>query len=93
MLWRCHIDQLRSGSTTIPQQTDSDSEVPTGPLLDNRDEEPAPETGTSDTHTDSNDDAVMQTDDTAKSTGEQGTVDSTAKKYPSRVRHPPVRYQ
>ena len=47
MLWRRHIDQFRSGSTAIPQ------------LLDNRDEKPAPETGTGDTHTDSNDDAAI----------------------------------
>ena len=77
MLWRHHNDQLRSGSTAIPQQTNSDSKVPTGPLLDNRDEEP----GTGDTHTDSNDDAAMQTEDTAESISEQGTVDTTTKNY------------
>ena len=93
MLWRRHIDQLRTGPTTMQQQTDGDGEVPSGPLPDDRDEEPAPETGNSDTHSDSHDDAALQTEDNAESTGEQETVDNTTKTYPSRVRKPPVRYQ
>ena len=93
MLWGRHFDQLRSGSTTTPQQTDSDGVVPTGPLPDNRDEEPAPETGTCNTHSDSNDNAATQAEDNTESTSEQVTVDSIMKKYPFRVRQPPVRYQ
>ena len=77
----------------MQQQTDGDCEVPTGPLPEVRGEEPDPGTGNGDTHSDSHDDAALQTEENIEPASEQDTSDSTTKKYPSRVRKPPLRYQ
>ena len=74
------MDQLRKGPSTA-QRTDSDMEVPTGPEPEDREEEQTPDHDASHAEND------------AEATVEPETVDSSIRRYPSRVRQPPQRYQ
>ena len=89
MLWRRHIDQLRNGP--IPaQQMDSDVEIPTGPEPEEREEEQThePENG----GCESPGNTASQTENNSTEP-EPEAADSSIRRYPSRVRQPPERYQ
>ena len=92
MLWRRHIDQLRNGPSTV-QQTDSDVEVPTGPETEEREEESTPETENGGVYSESPDNGASHAENNAETADEPETVDTTVRRYPSRVRQPPQRYQ
>ena len=90
MLWRRHIDQLRKGPNTA-QQTDSDVEIPTGPESEEREEEQIPETENGGNVLPDNVDS--QAESNTETTGKPGNAGSNVRRYPSRVRQPPQRYQ
>ena len=92
MLWRRHTDQLRNGPSTV-QQTDSDVEVPTGPETEEREEESTPETENGGVYSESPDNGALHAENNAETADEPETVDTTVRRYPSRVRQPPQRYQ
>ena len=92
MLWRRHIDQLRNGPSTA-QHTDSDVEVPTGPEPKEREEERTQETENGGRESPDNTASQVENSTDLETTGEPGTVDINVRRYPSRVRQPPQRYQ
>jgi hypothetical protein len=85
---RRHIDQLRNGPVPA-QQTDSDAEISTAPEPEEREEEQIQEPENGDHESPGN--TALQTENNTEPKLE--AADSSVRRYPSRVRQLPERYQ
>ena len=88
MLWRHHIDQFRNGPRTAPQ-IDRDVEISTSPEPEEREEEQMQETENDEPESPEN--VASQTENSTEPA--QEAAESNARRYRSRIRQPPQRYQ
>ena len=91
MLWRRHLDQLRNGPRTAPDrwQIDRDVEISTSPEPEEREEGQTQETENDEPESPEN--VASQTENSTEPA--QEAAESNARRYRSRIRQPPQRYQ